>query len=317
MTSAMSGSFTPSKEGTWHVWIDACDPSGNKMTSSEFKVVVNGRGWALAGVDVPKVAEVGQSVSFAAQVDGDDSGLTYNYCWSHEGGWSLWGSTVKDTGKMTSETSGSFVPSKAGAWHVWIDVCDSQGNKVTSEECIVTVPAPGDYAIMGPTQTSVEKMVLRYNSIGRTYPSAMYTKYGAASINDFCRILDEEAKAEGVRSEVLFAQVMVETGWLQFGGQVLPEQCNFGGIGAVDGGGHGAYFNNYGTNSVRMGLRAQVQHLKCYACTDALKNSVVDPRWAYVTRGVAPTVRALQGRWASSQTYGDALMNQINALLAL
>lgn len=173
----------------------------------------------------------------------------------------------------------------------------------------------GDYAIMGTGATSVDQMVRRYSAMGKTYPSNMYLKYGAATIDQFCKILYEEATAEGVRPEVVFAQAMHETGWLQFGGDVKAEQCNFAGIGATGGGNPGNSFNTYGTNSVRMGLRAQVQHLKAYASTDSCANPVVDPRFSLVTRGSAPTVKALGGKWAVGSGYGDALMNQIQELL--
>ena len=68
-------------------------------------------------------------------------------------------------------------------------------------------------------------------------------------------------------------------------------------------------------NAVRMGLRAQVQHLKAYASTDKLNKETVDPRFNYVTRGCAPKVKDLTGRWATSKTYGDDLTRMINDLL--
>ena len=44
----------------------------------------------------------------------------------------------------------------------------------------------------------------------------------------------------------------------------------------------------------QLGIRAQVQHLKAYASTDALKNACIDPRFKYVTRGCAEYV---EGAW--------------------
>ena len=157
-------------------------------------------------------------------------------------------------------------------------------------------------------------MVRRFNAVGKKYPSSVYSKYGAANIKAFCTILLSEAKAEGVRAEVVFAQAMHETGWLQFGGDVKANQCNFAGIGAT-GGVRGNSFNSYGSNSVRMGLRAQVQHLKAYGSTASLKNKCIDPRFKYVTRGCAKSVYDLGGKWATSADYGTALVNQINILL--
>ena len=146
--------------------------------------------------------------------------------------------------------------------------------------------------IMGKSAASVSSMVSLYNSTGHTYP-AIYASKGAATINDFCQIVLEEANAEGVKAEILFAQAMYETGWLQFGGSVKAEQCNFGGIGAINTSAAGVAFDN-----VRIGLRAQAQHLKAYASFEPLNNACVDPRFHKVDRGVAPCLEDLDGRWA-------------------
>ena len=170
-------------------------------------------------------------------------------------------------------------------------------------------------SIMGNTLTNVSQMVRRFSSAGVNYPSNVYTQYGAPSINDFCTIILQEANAEGVRAEVVFSQIVHETGWLQFGGDVKAEQCNFAGIGATGGGNPGNSFNTYGTDSVRIGIRAQVQHLKAYGSAAPLNQSCVDPRFNYVQRGCAPTVEALGGKWATGAGYGNALIRQMDALL--
>ena len=146
--------------------------------------------------------------------------------------------------------------------------------------------------IMGKSAASVSSMVSLYNSTGHTYPT-IYASKGATTINDFCQIVLEEANAEGVKAEILFAQAMLETGWLQFGGSVKAEQCNFGGIGAINTSAAGVAFDN-----VRIGLRAQVQHLKAYASSEPLNNACVDPRFNKVDRGIAPCLEDLDGHWA-------------------
>ena len=170
--------------------------------------------------------------------------------------------------------------------------------------------------IMGKSTATVDQMVAYYNRTGKTYPSDVYARYGAADIRAFCTILVEEANAEGINAEVLFAQAMHETGNLQFGGQVSAEQCNFGGLGATNGGAAGADFRQVAeehgyeeSDSVRIGLRAQVQHLKAYATKGPLNNECVDPRFGLVPRGVAPYVELLAGRWAvPGDGYGKALV---------
>lgn len=157
--------------------------------------------------------------------------------------------------------------------------------------------------IMGSSKTAVKKMTSAFAASGKAYPGDLYAEKGATTIEEFAKIVYEEASAEGVRPEVVFAQAMHETGWLQFGGSVKAEQCNFAGLGAVDPVIGGASFD-----SVRIGVRAQVQHLKAYASKDVLINACVDPRFKYVKRGSAPNLVDLNGKWAVPGTgYGEAI----------
>lgn len=171
------------------------------------------------------------------------------------------------------------------------------------------------HEIMGTSSVTVDQMVSYYNK-RYTFPADTYRDKGADSAEAFFKILKEEAEAEGVRADVLFAQVMLETGGLQFGGDVQPSQCNFGGLGAVGGGAAGETYAD-----VRTGLRAQVQHLKAYASTDALKNACVDTRFQYVSRGTARYVEWLAipqnpyGKgWAADADYGTKLLRIMNSL---
>lgn len=180
--------------------------------------------------------------------------------------------------------------------------------------------------IMGSTQTSVDQMVRYYNANASgydTFKSKYDGKYdgclakgGASTINQFAQIVYEEAIAEGVKPEVVFTQCMKETAFLKYGGEVNPNQYNFAGIGAT-GSVHGATFEN-----VRMGIRAQVQHLKAYGSLDKLINQCVDPRFNLVSRGSAKYVEWLGKKenptgagWATSKNYGRDIVNMINVLL--
>lgn len=170
--------------------------------------------------------------------------------------------------------------------------------------------------IMSTLNVGVARMVAFYkNACGDSFPSDVYTQYGAATIDDFCKILIEESTTEGVSPNVIFVQSMLETGYLKFGGQVKAEQCNFAGIGATDDGAHGADFSSYGEDGVRMGLRAQVQHMKAYASTESLVNPCVDPRFNLVKRGKASYVEDLgNGNWATDPNYATKLLKMIAAL---
>ena len=117
--------------------------------------------------------------------------------------------------------------------------------------------------IEGTTSVTVDQMVEFYEPYSPIdYPAADLKKGGASTLEEFATIYYEEANKEGIKAEVAWAQSMLETGWLKFGGQVKIGQFNFAGLGATDGGAQGADFSGYGKNGVRMGVRAQIQHLK-------------------------------------------------------
>ena len=193
-------------------------------------------------------------------------------------------------------------------------------------EYINTNATGGLMQIMGTSQTTVAQMVRYYNSNASGYDTfkakyngkynGVLAKGGARTINQFAQIFYEEATAEGVRAEVAFTQCMKETGFLKYGGDVLPNQYNFAGIGAT-GAVHGASFSN-----VRMGIRAQIQHLKAYGSISSLTNPCVDPRFNLVKRGSAQYVEWLGIKenpngygWATSKRYGHDIVNMVNVLL--
>lgn len=193
-------------------------------------------------------------------------------------------------------------------------------------EYINTNATGGLMQIMGTSQTTVAQMVRYYNANMNGYDkfNAKYknkydgclAKGGASTINQFAQIFYEEATAEGVRAEVAFTQCMKETGFLKYGGDVIPNQYNFAGIGAT-GAVHGASFSN-----VRMGIRAQIQHLKAYGSVSPLTNPCVDPRFNLVKRGSAQYVEWLGIKenpngygWATSKSYGHDIVNMVNVLL--
>lgn len=135
-------------------------------------------------------------------------------------------------------------------------------------------------------------------------------------IADFVDWTLEEAAIEGVNADILFAQMMLETGYLKFGGDVKEEQNNFAGLGAVGNGAPGESFP-----SIQIGIRAVVQHLKAYASTEPLKLECVDTRFKYVERGSARYVEHLgikenpKGKgWAVAQSYGYNILKLVNQL---
>ena len=86
-------------------------------------------------------------------------------------------------------------------------------------------------------------------------------------------------------------------------------QNNFGGIGSATGGTVGASFP-----SAQIGVRAHIQHLKAYGSVEPLVLRVVDPRFNFVRRGVAPLVEMLTGRWNSTPDYGERILAYVRRL---
>lgn len=170
-------------------------------------------------------------------------------------------------------------------------------------------------AIMGKAQATAQQMALFCRSKNST------PQLTSCSLEQLAEMFVEEGEAEGVRGDVAFAQSLHETGYFKFGGIVLPSQNNYAGIGALNGNatGQAASFPD-----PRTGVRAQIQHLKAYASTEALVNACVDPRFSLVARGVAPYVEWLgaadnpQGRgWAvPGAGYGANIVKLLGQIMA-
>lgn len=130
------------------------------------------------------------------------------------------------------------------------------------------------------------------------------------------RFLDEGA-AQGVRGDIAFAQTMLETGYLRFGGIVRPSDLNFSGLGACDSCPRGLAFP-----SAELGVRAQIQHLYAYAAPGAdplaLARPLADIRFTLVRPyGRAPVWEAMGGgNWATGPDYAAKVLRIWRAMLA-
>ncbi|MDY6782066.1 MAG: N-acetylmuramoyl-L-alanine amidase [Cyanobacteriota bacterium] len=124
-----------------------------------------------------------------------------------------------------------------------------------------------------------------------------------ANFPELPKLYREEASIEGVNYDIAFCQMCLETSYLRFGSTIKPSQNNFANLGAIGGGTEGASFP-----SARIGVRAHIQHLKAYGSLEPLVQEVVDPRFRFVTRGVAPLVGQLSGRWSADAQYGEKIM---------
>lgn len=160
---------------------------------------------------------------------------------------------------------------------------------------LMGLPSPVSPFLMGP---SLVPVLARADFLHTVNPGA-----DLATALNYSLLYEEEGTAEGVSPDLAFAQMLLETSFLRFGGQVRAGQNNFAGIGALDGGSTGLSFA-----SPRVGVRAQVQHLKYYATTLPLVGAPVNPRLSLVKRASAPTVWQLSRTWASDPEYGKKLL---------
>lgn len=134
----------------------------------------------------------------------------------------------------------------------------------------------------------------------------------SAHITQFAQYYIDEAAAEGINSDVAFAQMCLETGFLKFGGLVQPEFHNYCGLGAMDTDHPGEIFE-----TEELGVRAHIQHLQAYATKEEtqLHKELVDPRynWIHKTKYIED-IFGLTGTWATDPHYGEKIDGLLTAM---
>lgn len=125
----------------------------------------------------------------------------------------------------------------------------------------------------------------------------------------------EEGMREGVRPDLAFAQALKETGFFRYGGDVVPEQNNYCGLGTTGGGVRGLYFS-----SPQIGVRAHIQHLLAYTSTRRPTTEIVDPRYNIVRARYGANILSkwydLNGRWAvPGHHYGQDILKMLKDIL--
>ncbi|MGI5939921.1 MAG: S-layer homology domain-containing protein [Thermoleophilia bacterium] len=134
----------------------------------------------------------------------------------------------------------------------------------------------------------------------------------------------------GIRADMAWAQMIHETGYGQFGGDVMPEQNNMAGIGAIGGGVPGHSFA-----TAELGVIAQYVHLAWYLYPKHMSDPYCvmvqqpvdgpittpgDPRHfgqpdGSVHRGNVRTVFDLSGKWAPGSEYGSKIQGYAAAIV--
>lgn len=171
---------------------------------------------------------------------------------------------------------------------------------LTSASSSTEKPITGDINIMGKTSLTKYQMFTYCNSQNKS-PKLNCT------VEELIDLYIKEGEIEGVDGAVAFVQAMHETGYFKYGNDVKWNQNNYCGLGATGNGNPGHSFA-----TPQLGVRAQIQHLKAYASKEPLKQACVDPRFNLITRGTAPTIFSLTGKWATDVNYGTSLFSMYN-----
>ena len=196
--------------------------------------------------------------------------------------------------------------------HLWTQLgmgYTMDGFRSDVKAAMVTEDTSSYTKIMGTAVATAEQMV---SYIKAKNPSV------AQSVIDMIPLYLSEGKAEGVRGDIAFAQSCLETGNFGFSGSAVTlSQNNFCGMGVTSNGMTGNSFD-----TPQLGIRAQIQHLKAYACADALVTTCIDPRFKYVTRGCAEYVEWLGQKenpdkkgWATGKGYGGKILTILKAIV--
>ena len=135
----------------------------------------------------------------------------------------------------------------------------------------------------------------------------------------------------GILPEVFVAQLIIETGWLNFGGVLDASFHNTCGLKTTKGG------SNYSANahmrfkSWEEGINAHADHLALYAGAKGFpryspncashpnekyksNGTTLDPRHFTYLYGKCKTVKSLEGNWATSKGYEDKIMKIVKQI---
>lgn len=160
-----------------------------------------------------------------------------------------------------------------------------------------------DISIMGAAEASEEQMAAY---IKKRNPNPKLN----CSVESLVRYYYIEAGRENIRPDIAISQAIKETGAFNYGGDVLPKQNNFCGLGATGNKVKGASFA-----TPQLGVRAHIQHLLAYASYDEPSVEIIDPRYWLVVKnhpeihGKITKWTGLNGVWAvPGTTYGEDIL---------
>ena len=166
----------------------------------------------------------------------------------------------------------------------------------------ISMLAAASTPIRGAQEADVERM---YQYVAARNP---------AFSREIAEAFYEIGELYGIRGDIALCQAIIETGWFRFdnGTAVHSSDHNYCGLGVHSRGDRGCSFR-----SVREGVTAMIQHLYAYACKDNIPDgeSLLDPRFKFVSRGCAEHWESLSGKWAMNNNYGKNILSLYRNML--
>lgn len=132
-----SWTFTPSRPGSYAIYIDTIRADGTKTTSKAYGVTVR-EDWAFDGFDLSaRAILLGEPLEVTAKASGVDADYArFNYVWNYRGDWSEWSSVELETGAPTSSDTWTFTPKRSGTYEIYVDAVRTDGSRVTKASSI-------------------------------------------------------------------------------------------------------------------------------------------------------------------------------------
>jgi hypothetical protein len=134
-----------------------------------------------------------------------------------------------------------------------------------------------------------------------------------ATLSSLIDMYFDEAKREGINPSIAIAQMLYHTNFLRKN----MTTRNYAELNTVNARLNGKPWNGK-FDSMRIGVRAHIQHLKGYVSRERPKNPIVDPRYALLgnIRGNVKTLELLFETWVprNSAAYGNSISNILTGI---
>ena len=211
--------------------------------------------------------------------------------------------------ERVAETMSKFkVPEDVEIYDDSDDLTVSQPFAMPQDFSVPTTVSTADASIIG-TPIATQQQCVRYLLRNNPHPNLR------VSAEEIVAYYYEEGEREGIRPDVAFCQALKETGFFRYGGDVIPEQNNYCGLGTTGGGVKGEFFA-----TPQLGVRAHIQHLLAYSSTRRPTTPIVDPRYGLVRQAYGSrtlgTWQDLNGRWAvPGRYYGQEILSMFRDVL--